>query len=191
MTASCAVTPPPVPAEHAAPKATAPSGLDGILVAASLDETAAVPAPLAAPIEDHGVDPACGGDLQPICDAYRRALSAAYVTAKLALLQAAMADEEVRQVRGCFLAALDRDWTEQPRPADRRGQQDTAPQDPALIPPDDTHLITGLTGVGVTPETAARLVRDNPDGARRPPGRRRTGGGAPARDICEHSDQGN
>ena len=145
-----------------------------------------MPAPPAAPVEDPGVDPGCGSDLQAICDAYRRAtgfadlcpealraiaqrraLSTAYVAAKLALLRAAMAAGEVRQARGYFLAALDRDWTEQPRPADRRGQQDTARQDPAAMPPDDTDLVAALVGVGVTPEAAARLIRDNPDGARR------------------------
>ena len=187
VTASCAVTPPPVPAEHSAPETPAPSGRGGPLVAASPEETAAVPAPPAAPDEDLGVDPACGSDLQAICDAYRRAtgladlcpealrgiaqrraLSAAYVAAKLALLQAAIAAGEVRHARGYFLAALDRDWTEQTaHPGDRHGQQDTTPQDPEPTPPDDTDLITALTGVGVTSEAAARLAHDNPDGARR------------------------
>ncbi len=59
-------------------------------------------------------------------------------------------------------------WTEQTaHPGDRRGQQDATPQDPASIPPDDTDVITALTGVGVIAEVAARLVHDNPDGARR------------------------
>ena len=59
---------------HAAPETPAPSGRGGPLVAASPEETAAVlapPAPPVAPVEDPGVDPACGSDLQAISGAYR------------------------------------------------------------------------------------------------------------------------
>gem|GEM_PF-4819886 len=151
-------------------------------------ETPAVPTPPAGPVEDTvgATGHADSSDLRAICDAYRqatgcadlcpealrgiaqrRALSPVYVDAKLALLQAAMAAGEVRNARGYFMAALERDWTEQTAPtADRNSQTDAGSEYLTSIPnaPD---LVAALTRVGVTPEAAARLVRDNPDGVRR------------------------
>ena len=84
-----------------------------------------------------------------------------------ASLQAAIAVGEVRHAWGYFLAALDRDWTEQTaiRPIVAASR---TPQDPTPVPPDDRDRVAALTGVGVTPEAAARLARDNPDSAPRP-----------------------
>lgn len=147
-----------------------------------------MPAPPADPAADRVADisPTGVGDLQAICDAYvratgladlapealrgiarRRTLSPAYVAAKLALLQTALAKGEVRHARGFFLAALERDWSEQTAPANSRHSPEPAgaeDQDATSGAPD---LVAALTGVGVTPETAVRLVRDHPDGVQR------------------------
>ena len=187
-TAPCAVAQPSVPVGHLASANQAPSGRDCPPVVAGPGETPAVPAPPADPAADRVADisPTGVGDLQAICDAYvratgladlapealrgiarRRTLSPAYVAAKLALLQTALAKGEVRHARGFFLAALERDWSEQTAPANSRHSPEPAgaeDQDATSGAPD---LVAALTGVGVTPETAVRLVRDHPDGVQR------------------------
>ena len=126
--------------------------------------------------------------------AQRRSLSPAYVAAKLALLQTAWAESEVRHARGFFLglAALGRDWSEQtvptsgPHTPEPAGAQDVNATPPGLgTRPPGLSSRPPHSAAPPSPSSSARLTAaatstEPPPRFGRTPGRwpPRRGGGA-------------